>query len=397
MLSEQKTPGLRQPCLTILVNRDQFFLSHFLDRALTARDAGYRVHVLCPDTGRRCDIEAAGLQFWPLPMSRHGTGLVDVLRTIWAIRCAYMEIQPDVIWQIGLKPLMLGTVAAKLAGVHRIVNAPVGMGFVFSSNRLKARLARAPVKFALKRLLNPQGSKVVFENPDDLDEMRNWRAVRSQDAILIRGAGVNLKVYTSVDEPNSVPIVLLAARLIWEKGVGEFVSAARVLRNRGIKARFQIAGGIDRDSTSAVPEEQIAGWVKEGLIEWLGPRNDMPQVLAASHIFCLPSWYREGLPKVILEAMASGRPVIATNMPGCREAVRDGENGLLVAPRDVSALVEALAALLTDPAMRQRFGRCGRELAKAEFSTERVCQETLRVFDQVAFRHDRSSTDGVSL
>lgn len=390
MSPDQPRPLHRPLRLAILVNRDRFFLSHFIERALAAREAGYRVFVLSPDTGEAKKIVAAGLEFLPLPMSRHSAGAGSAMRTVWAIARAYRQIRPDVCWQIGLKPLLLGTLAAKWTGGCRLVNAPVGMGFVFSSDSLKARLMRLPMRLGLRALLNPRGSKVVFENPDDLTELLKCRAVRPQDAVVIRGAGVNLKAYAARAESENVPVVLFAARLIWEKGVGEFVSAARLLRARGCRARFQIAGGVDRDSSTAVPEAQLHAWVREGVVEWLGPRNDMPQVLSASNIFCLPSWYREGLPKVILEAMACGRAVVSTDMPGCREAVRHGENGLLVPPKDAHALAEALAILLADPALRHLLGERGRRRAEAEFSSERVCQETLRVFKQIAFRDDQA-------
>ncbi|MEL5849907.1 MAG: glycosyltransferase family 4 protein [Candidatus Igneacidithiobacillus chanchocoensis] len=370
--------------LSILVNRDWFFLSHFLDRALFAKRAGYHVAVICQDTGHANQITAAGLEHIALDMRRHSASPWGLLRSYNEVKKIYRDLHHTVVWHIGLMSIVSGTPAAQFSGIRGIVNAPVGMGWVFSSGGIKAMLLRPFLRLALRALLNPRGSKAVFENIDDLNEMVALRAVHAKDAVLIRGAGVDLVRYTASAEPDSVAVVLFAARLIWEKGVREFVEAARLLSAKGIEARFQIAGGIDWDSSSAVPEEQMRAWADEGIVEWLGPRQDMPQVITTCHIFCLPSWYREGLPKVILEAMACGRAVVTTDMPGCREAVGHDDNGLLVPPRDVRALADALQTLLCDSRQRQRYGQRGRERAETEFSSEQVCRQTLAVFDQIA-------------
>jgi glycosyltransferase involved in cell wall biosynthesis len=371
------------PFLVIFVNRDSFFLSHFLSRSLTAAKAGYLPLVLCPNTGSGERILAKGLGFIPVEMQRQGISLFAAFRTLFSLVRIYRETQPKVVWHIGLKPIVLGSLAARIAGVRGVVNAPVGMGFVFASNSRKARLLRPVIRRLLRVLLNPPGSKVVFENADDLREMQALGAVRAPDAVLIRGAGVNVHEYVPAPEPQGVPVVLFAARLIWEKGVAEFVEAARLLRARGVSARFQIAGGVDHDSASAVPESQLRQWVEQGCIEWLGAREDMPQVLAGSTLFCLPSWYREGLPKVILEAMACARAVVTTDTAGCREAVTHMDNGLLVPPKDSTALADAIEILLNEPALRWRLAKRGRERACNEFATEIVCDQTLSVFNSV--------------
>jgi glycosyltransferase involved in cell wall biosynthesis len=236
----------------------------------------------------------------------------------------------------------------------------------------------------MRWLLNPSRSKVVFENGDDMREMIAQCAVREADSVLIRGAGVDLTRYRPSVEPEGMPVVLFAARLIWEKGVGLFVEAARLLKARGFAARFVIAGGVDADSSSAVPESQLRAWEAGGIVEWLGPRQDMPEVLASCHVFCLPTWYREGLPKVLLEAMACERAIVTTDAVGCREAVTHMENGLLVPPKDVNALADALQLLLNDSALRRRLAKRGRQRAVNEFGTEMVCEQTLAVFKSVA-------------
>jgi glycosyltransferase involved in cell wall biosynthesis len=363
----------------VLVNPDWFFLSHFVERALAARHAGFDVSVMCSDTGSGRQIEELGLRLIPVCMSRHGLAPIEQLRTLWQVHQEYKRRRPSLVWQIGLKPIVLGTLAAKFAGVNKVVNAPVGMGFVFASDSLKARLLRPFGLWALRYLLNPRRSKVVFENKDDLRELIDIGAVRSDDAILIRGAGVDLQKYQPTPEPEGLPVVLFAARLIWEKGIGVFIDAARLLHAQNVEARFLVAGGVDHGSSSAVSELQMRAWEAECAITWLGARRDMAHVIAGCNLFCLPT-YREGLPKVLLEAMACGRACVATDVPGCREAIRDGDNGLLVPARDAEALARAIRHLLERPELRRKMGIRGRERAEMEFAREKVNAETLEVF-----------------
>ncbi|WP_333843179.1 glycosyltransferase family 4 protein, partial [Pelomicrobium sp.] len=216
---------------------------------------------------------------------------------------------------------------------------------------------------------------VIVQNPDDAAAVRRL-GVTPERIRLISGAGVDGELFSPRPEPDGAPVVMLASRLLWDKGVGEFVEAARRLAGRG---RFVLVGAPDPDNPASVSEADLRGWVSEGVVEWWGAREDMPAVLNQAHIVCLPS-YREGLPKVLLEAMACGRPVIATDAPGCRDCVRDGDNGLLVPIRDAGALAGAIARLLDDPALRRRMGERGRERAVEEFSQERVIAATLAVY-----------------
>ena len=186
-------------------------------------------------------------------------------------------------------------------------------------------------------------------------------------------------MYAPVPEPQGVPIVVLPARMLWDKGVREFVEAAAQLKQRGVSARFVLVGDPDGENPASVPETQLADWQRQGVVECWGRREDIPLVLAQSHIVCLPS-YREGLPKSLLEAASSGRPIVTTDVPGCREIVRDGDNGLLVEARNASALADALGKLLADPALRQRLGARGRERVMSEFSQEIIVGQVLAVY-----------------
>jgi glycosyltransferase involved in cell wall biosynthesis len=256
------------------------------------------------------------------------------------------------------------------------------MGFVFSSRSRLATILRPLVRAALRALLNPPGSRVVFENPDDLESAARRRLVRREDAVLIRGAGVDTERFRPTPEPAGTPTVVLIARMLWDKGVGEYVEAGRLLKAKGVGASLILVGAPDARNPAAISEAQLRAWHEEGIVQWLGYRADIAEILAHCHIVCLPS-YREGLPKCLLEAMAAGRPIVATDVPGCREAVRNGDNGLLVPSRDTEALAGALEALIGDPLLRRRYGDRGRRRAETEFATRVVNEATLGLYQEM--------------
>jgi glycosyltransferase involved in cell wall biosynthesis len=370
--------------LLFLVTEDWFFVSHFKDRALAAQAAGYEVIVLSNDNGWADSIREAGFTFVPVPFVRRGLNPVKELGVLHAVLGQYRELRPDVLHHIALKPILYGSIAARFAGLKGILNAPVGMGFVFASRSLLSGLLRPIVELGLRFLLNPPGSRVVFENPDDLGQLVGRGAVRGSDAVLIRGAGVDTEVFSPAAEPDGPPVVVLVSRMLWEKGVGDFVEAARRVKSDGVSARFLVVGSPDNQNPSAISEAQLEDWHSEGAVEWLGHRNDVASILKGAHIFCLPTYYAEGLPKSVLEAMAVGLPVVTTDAPGCREAVHDGENGLLVQPRDPSALAAALRQLIADRPFRRRMGAESRRRAVTEFATGIVTAQTMAVYDRLA-------------
>jgi glycosyltransferase involved in cell wall biosynthesis len=375
-------PTRASPVLLFLITEDWFFCSHFLDRAIAARAAGFEVIVVAREREQGGRIREHGLKLIPLEWARAGMNPWQELRTLAALLRIYRRERPDIIHHIAVKPILYGSLAAKLAGIPAIVNAPVGMGYVFSSTQWRARLLRPLMLAAYRLLMGPRNSLAIFENPDDRQYfvsqgLAAWRQTR-----LIRGAGVDMQLFAPTAEAAGPPLVLLAARLLWDKGAGEFVEAARLLRADGVKARFALAGAPDTMNPAAVSQEQVELWREEGIVECWGHRQDMPEVWSQAHIACLPS-YREGLPKALIEAAAAGKPIVASDVPGCREIVRDGENGLLVPAKSATALAEALRKLLDDPPLRRRMGQCGRALAVAEFSKEKVNAETLAVYREL--------------
>lgn len=368
------------PKILYLIAEDWFFCSHFLARAQAAQKAGFEV-VVMTRVGTHADtIRSHGLRVLPWNLDRRSLSPISALKSIFQVWRIYRSERPALVHHIALKPLLYGSLAARLAGGVKIINAPVGMGYIFSSSDWRARLLRAPIRLALRLLLNPPNSKVIFESPDAEKAFVEEHTVRAEDARLIRGAGVDLALFTPTPEPDGVPTVVLPARMLWDKGIKDFVDAARQLKAEGVQARFLLAGAPDTANFAAIPEETLHAWAEEGSIEYLGFRSDIPDLMRQCAIVCLPSAYREGLPKALLEGLAAARPIVTTNVEGCCETVIEGVNGLMVPPRDPARLANALRTLLADRPRRILMGQASRRLAETEFSQETVIAQTLAVY-----------------
>ncbi|KQP14322.1 glycosyltransferase family 4 protein [Pseudorhodoferax sp. Leaf267] len=370
------------PKLLYFISEDWFFCSHFLDRAKAAQQAGYEVVVLTRLREHEGLLRNAGFRLIQLHMERGGTNPLrelGVLRQVWRV---YRAERPDLVHHIALKPILYGSLVARWLGSRAVVNAPVGMGYVFTAQGSRGRLLRALVRRALQALLNPPGSKVVFENEEDLAASVRSGSVGQPDAVLIRGAGVDTEVFAPVAPPAGTPIVVLAARMLRDKGVVEFVEAAGLLRARGIDVCCWLVGAPDPANPSSLTTTQLQAWQREGVVRWCGHRDRMEQVLSQCHIACLPS-YREGLPKFLLEAMACGLPVVATDVTGCREAVERDRTGLLVPPRDAHSLAEAIQTLVQSPSLRASLGAEARTRVLARFARTRIVGETLDLYAQM--------------
>jgi glycosyltransferase involved in cell wall biosynthesis len=323
-------------------------------------------------------LKDAGISLHCLRMSRGKATITGVWR-LWKLLRDY---RPDVVQTWMYHADLLGGLAARIAGCRRVVNAVVGGGYAFTSQGLLARLLRPLLSMGLTMSLNPKGSRVVFENADDRNGFVKAGWVRQQDSVLIRGAGVDPDQFQLTSKAVGPPLVVLVARMLWDKGVGEFVVAARTLKQRGVNARFVLVGDVDPDNRACIDSATLGAWKAEGEVELWGFRADIPQVLAQATIACLPS-YREGLPKSLLEAMAAGLPCVTTDVPGCREAVRHGDNGLLVPAKDASALADAIAHLLKHPELARQMGCRGRQLLEQEFSAQRVNTSTLALYHEM--------------
>lgn len=363
--------------VVFFVTVDWYFCHHYLALACAVRDAGFAVTIITGVDAHGEVIRDAGLDLIPLEVSRKGMHPLRELRSILQVTRVLKDLRPDLLHNIAQKPVLYGTLAARLAGVPAVVNGVAGMGYLFTSDAARARLVRGLVGGAYRALLAAPNVRVLVQNPDDQAQILRLTGV---EPTLIPGSGVDLARFVPRAEPPEPVVVILASRMLWDKGVGELVAAARLLRGQGSRARFVLVGKPDPGNPTSVSEEQLLDWQREGAIEWWGYRADMPTVLAQAHIACLPSYYREGLPKFLIEAAAAGLPLVTTDATGCREAVEAGVNGLLVPVRDADALAQALKPLIEDADRRQRFGARSRAIAEERFDSTRIHAATLSVY-----------------
>ncbi|HEX7900656.1 MAG TPA: glycosyltransferase family 4 protein [Planctomycetota bacterium] len=366
--------------IVYVVNNASFFVSHRLELGKAARAEGWDVHVAAPEPDAPARAALRGFDLHVVRMKRaHGRPWSEPL-TLWDLVRLYRCLRPDVVHHVGLKPAIYGTLAARIAGVRRIVNAITGLGYLFIAEGLLASIARGMVKLALKGLFRDSRCVTIFQNPTDYEMFIRGGLSRRETSVMIKGAGVDLTRFSRAEEVEGLPVVLFIGRLLWHKGAGEFVGAARRLRNAPTRARFVLIGDLDVGNPAGVPRDVVEGWVREGVVEWWGYREDVPDLMRKAHIVCLPS-YREGAPKVLLEAAACGRPVVTTDCPGCRDVVVHGENGFVVPVANDAALASALDVLIQDPKLRRDMGVRGRAMAEAEFSLERVVPRTLSLYE----------------
>jgi len=370
------------PLLALLVSEDWYFLSHRLRLAEAAIARGYRV-VLLTRVGRDAEpIRRVGIEVVPFDQSRSGFNPVTELRTLLRLIHAYRRLGPDAVFHVALKPVLFGSAAARL-GIRRAprINTLGGLGFVFADDGGRLRPLRWLVRQALRLLL--RDDEVIVQNGLDRALLVNAVGLAPARVHLIPGAGVDLARFEPRPEPTDGPVTaVLVARMLWDKGVGELVEAARILRGRGHRLRVRLVGRIDPANPRHIEAAQLQAWSAEGLVEWIGHRDDIAAVWADSHIAVLPSYYREGLPKALMEAAACARPIVTTDQPGCRDAIIPGETGLLVPPREPTALADAIEQLARDRTLRLRLGRAARADAEARFSDVNINGAILDLIDR---------------
>lgn len=365
-----------------IVSEDWYFVSHRLHIAVAAAKLGFRVGVLTRVARHRAQIEAAGVEVIDWSLDRGSRNPFLELRTVASTVGALRRFRPQLVHAVALKPVLYTAFASCLAGPDARVFALGGLGFTFSSKRRIARALRPAVRRVLGWALCGASTRLILQNEHDRQLLLNWRLIEPDRVRLIRGAGVDTKDFEPRSAPVGLPLVILPGRMLWDKGVGDFVQAARAVLASGMSARFVLVGDPDPHNPESVPEKQLREWVADGVVEWWGRRDEMPSVYAQAAVVCLPS-YHEGLPKSLLEAASSGRPIVAYDIPGCRDVVVDGENGLLVPLYDTKRLAQAIAALLGDAERRRRMGEHGRRKAQLEFSQELIAEQTLRVWREI--------------
>lgn len=374
--------------IVLFANTDWYLYNFRRSLALALKKQGFDLLLISPpgEYGQR--LRDLGLRWEPIPMHRSSLNpLRELSLVVYLIRLFRRE-KPALVHGFTIKCAVYGSLAARMAGIAARVNAVAGMGYVFTSSDLKARLLRPAISRLLKLALDGQGAQLILQNPDDVKLFAKAQLVDSSRVRLIRGSGVDCLRFTAVSgqRDDQALRVLLAARSLWDKGIAEYVEAARTLHAQGRHIRFLLAGTPDPGNPAAVPEAELRQWVSEGVLEWLGHVDDMPSLLGSVDVVVLPS-YREGLPKTLIEAAACALPLVTTDVPGCREVVTDGEDGLLIPAKDSAALAEAIVRLDDSPGLARRLGLAARAKAQAEFDERVVIERTIQVYRSVLTQH----------
>ena len=371
--------------LLFVVNVDWYFSLHWMARMCAAQKAGYDVHIITSTTNNDSysQLKSTGAHIHPVEMSRSGVNIInEVLLLIKLFKLA-TKIRPTIIHAITMKPNVYMGLIAKLKG-WPIVCSVTGLGVVFSRKSIKNVILKRIVLFICRLINITPGANFLFENSSDRMLFIKAGATKKETSCVISGAGVDVKLYDYKKENvMAIPSILFAARLLRDKGLDSLVKATMLLRNNNISVELKVAGIIDENAQNPISIEQIHQWESDGHMKWLGTINTMSDLISESSIICLPTIYGEGIPRILIEASACGRPIVTTNVSGCNEFVKDGVNGLLVEPGDTVELSNALERLILNYDLRKSLGENGRNLVVNKYTNEIVIEQTLRIYDDL--------------
>ena len=327
-------------------------------------------------------LEQKGFKVKFIPMQRGGLNPFKELKTLFYIWRFFRNIKPDIVHLVTIKPYLYGGFIARLVGVPCLVSAVSGLGTLFVHNNLKSKFLRLLIYPIYHLAFNHLNQKIIVQNEDDSKVLVKWGVLNFSKVELIKGSGVQLKNFINLEEPFGIPIVCFATRLLRDKGVYDFVSAAGLLVKKGIQARFHLAGDIDVKNPTGLTKNDLNKLKAKSYVEILGYKKDIPTLYARSHIICLPS-YREGLPKSLIEAAAASRAVVTTDVPGCRDAIIPNKTGLLVPVKNPQQLANTLQWLIEHPEERIAMGKAGRKFAEKEFMIEKIVQKHLEIYQEL--------------
>jgi glycosyltransferase involved in cell wall biosynthesis len=368
--------------IMFFVTEDWYFCSHRIELAKALIHSGYEVYLVTRVNKHEEQIKGAGINLIPINIERSKLNVFSDLKLILSLFKIYRNEKPDIVHHVAVKPVIYGSIAAFFSGNRKVVNALGGLGFIFSSSNLKAIVLRFFVKIAFRFLLGRKESRLIVQNKDDFQLFSTQFGIKLKQISIIRGAGVDNKLYQPLPEPKGKVVVTLLARMLVDKGVYEFVQAAKISKFNGLNVDFYLVGDPDPLNPASIHHEVLLKWNEEGFVYWTGFESNISSVWASSHISVLPS-YREGLPKSLLESAACGRAIVTTDVPGCREVVTDGINGLLVPAKDAKSLAEAIEKLAKDSAMRKKMGINGRRLIDEELSADKVHEQTICLYKEI--------------
>ena len=369
--------------ILFFVTEDWYFVSHRLHIARTLKENGFEVILLTRVHKHKKIIENQGIRVIPIDLKRESRNLFQEIKTIFKVAGVYKKEKPYLVHHVAAKPILYGSIAARAANICLYVNAFAGLGFVFSQkNNFLSIIIQSIFIQAYRFIFHSRSAYAIFQNPEDKVLFESLRIVKKNRSTLIRGSGVNVAKYRFFKEPEGQVNILLGARMIWDKGIGELIQAVRILREQQVDFHVILAGIPDPANPNSVNEQTLKKWHAQGIIEWVGYQKDMSHVLSRIHIATLPS-YREGVPKFLIEAAACGRPIVTTDVPGCREIVQHNKNGILIPVRNSLALANSLLKLIKDSELREKMGACGRAMVIKSFSEKIVAQKTLTFYKTI--------------
>jgi len=370
--------------ILFIVSEDWYFVSHRLHLAQKAISKGYHVTLLANVGKSQNLIEDSGIDVIPWSLQRNSYNLAREINSILEVIKAINHVKPSLIHAVALKPILYSAVASIFTGLKCRVFAFAGLGFVFTSEKLFVKFCRVPIVFAMRLLIKNKYSSIILQNQDDINTLLHLRMIKENSISLIQGSGVDTTIFFPTNDQviGSTPLIILPARLLWDKGIGDFVNAANILKRKHVDARFILVGQRDIHNPASISESQISEWVESNIVEYWGFEENMSIILNKATIVCLPS-YREGFPKVLLEAASCAKPIVTTDVPGCRQAIENDISGLLVPPKNPQALADAIEKLINDKSLCKKMGERGLERVKIELSQDIIANKTINLWERI--------------
>lgn len=369
----------------MILNHIDWFWSHRLPLARGILDKGWDLHLATHTADQNARLGDMNVTGHAMPPYGRGFNPAALFMQLYALYQLIKQTKPDVIHAITIRTAFFAGLITRFMGYKPVTFTVAGLGSLYTAPGLKMKIIRLIVLPLIKFAFGGAGKFIIFQNPDDQQAMVNAGVIAKDRNVIIRGSGVDLTEFpfSEYEDGEDEPIILFTSRLLKEKGIEEFIRAAKHLKSQGVNARFQVAGDVYPDNARSMTRAEMQHAHDVGIIEWLGQCGDMPDLLRRSMMVVLPSYYGEGVPKVLLETAAIGRPIITCDSPGCREAVEHDVNGILVAPQDTKELAVAIKELINDPRRRKRYGEAGRKRVEEDFHVDAVVSRTLEVYDRL--------------
>ncbi len=359
-----------------VVNVDWFFISHRLPIAIEAKKRNYDIYVATKLTKYKEKLIAQGFKVHDLKLNRKSENPLEIIYSLFNLLKIIYKVNPDIIHAITIKPILLSGLAGFLFKKIKFIYAISGLGFTFSSKGLKSEIRRFLILSFYRIILINKNFKIIFQNKSDMNQISKVTFLNSQNSFIINGSGINLKEFKPSEFNKNNFNVLLASRLLYSKGIKDFIDASKLVTG----ASFSIAGSFDLENKDCIPEDIFYKWIDDSNVKYLGDVKNMSQLINKNNIIVLPSFYGEGLPKILIEASACGRAIITTNNPGCRDAIENNITGILIPPQDANALAKAIQKLVNNPRLCKKMGRKGRLLAEKKYDINKIVEKHLYIY-----------------